>query len=956
MPHVQLFLSAVSAEFRSYRDALRRPLTRPNVSVAVQEDFIATGNETLDKLDDYIKACDAVIHLVGDMSGAVAKPSAVASVCSRYPDLGERLPALGAFLTPGAPPLSYTQWEAYLAVYHRRTLIVARPDPTAPRDALHVADPLQQRAQEDHLQRLRSLGCYSEITFANEDKLAIEILRSSLHDILVAAGSAGKAINLPYPSLGSLLKGREGDLDKLRESLEHAGERGAAAIAGRALHGLGGVGKTRLAVEYAWRNAEHYTALLFVTADTPESLQRNLAALCGEQVLNLPEQNVPEEGAREAAVMRWLRGHAGWLLILDNLDTPEAGAAAEKVFASLADGHVVLTGRLSHWSAGVQAFELDTLGPDEARDFLLERTDAKRRKQADDAAQAIAVAQELGRLALALEQAGAYIAHHRLTFAAYLAEWRTQRERVIAWFDERIMHYPSSVAVTWQTSIDGLTSEARRLLDRLAWLAPEPIPESLLDVAAGGDGSERANLYEALAKLETYSLVTRSADEPTFSVHRLVQEVTRLRLNANDGNEALMDALRWINSAFIGDAQDVRSWTTLDPLASHAGAIVQHADRAQIAEPTSRLLNDLGVLLYAKGLHRMAEPLYRRGLQIDEVNYGAHHPLVAERLNNLAELLRTTNRFAEAEPLYWRALKIDEASYGADHPATATKLSNLALLLQETNRHAEAEPLLRRALNIDEASYGPDHPIVANSLNSLASLLEATNRVAEAEPLYRRALVITETSYGSHHPAFANKLNNLALLLVKTNRLAEAEPLYRHALEIDQESYGSDHPITATDLNNLAQLFHKTSRVAEAEPLYRRALKIDETTYGPDHPRVASRLNNLATLFEETNRLAEAESLYRRALEIDEMSYGPDHPDVARDLNNLAGLLRVTSKLSDAEPLCRRAVAILLTFTLKSGHEHPYLRLQRENYVVLLKESGKTDSEIEALLAELRHA
>ena len=208
---------------------------------------------------------------------------------------------------------------------------------------------MQQRVQQDHLRRLRESGRYPEIKFASEDKLAIEILRSALHDILVAAGSSGKPINLPYPSLESLFKGREYVLDRVRESLQSGGR--AAASVGRALHGLGGVGKTRLAIEYAWRYADQYTALLFVTADAPDALQRNVAALCNDQALDLPEQQVPEELARVAAVLHWLRVHPGWLLILDNVDTPEAGTAAENLLAMLHGGHVLLTGRLSSWSA-----------------------------------------------------------------------------------------------------------------------------------------------------------------------------------------------------------------------------------------------------------------------------------------------------------------------------------------------------------------------------------------------------------------------------------------------------------------------------------------------------------------------------------------------------------------------------------------------------------------------------
>lgn len=118
MRHLRIFLSTVSAEFRTYRDALRHYLTRPNASVAVQEDFIVTGTETLDMLDDYIRQCDAVIHLVGDMSGAPAQAPSLAVIRSRYSDLGEKLPPLARFLQPGAAALSYTQWEAWLALYH----------------------------------------------------------------------------------------------------------------------------------------------------------------------------------------------------------------------------------------------------------------------------------------------------------------------------------------------------------------------------------------------------------------------------------------------------------------------------------------------------------------------------------------------------------------------------------------------------------------------------------------------------------------------------------------------------------------------------------------------------------------------------------------------------------------------------------------------------------------------
>jgi hypothetical protein len=184
MAHVRIFLSAVSSEFRSYRDRLAAKLKRPNLSVYVQEDFIAAGTETLDKLDDYIRECEAVVHLVGDMTGAMASPSAVAAITGRYPDLAARFPPLAETLSTGAPALSYTQWEAFLALYHRKILIIATPVDGARRDPTYRKVDAETASQQAHLQRLKSCDRYPEINFANADDLIIEVLRSKFPEIL----------------------------------------------------------------------------------------------------------------------------------------------------------------------------------------------------------------------------------------------------------------------------------------------------------------------------------------------------------------------------------------------------------------------------------------------------------------------------------------------------------------------------------------------------------------------------------------------------------------------------------------------------------------------------------------------------------------------------------------------------------------------------------------------------
>ena len=368
-------------------------------------------------------------------------------------------------------------------------------------------------------------------------------------------------------------------LTRLRETLEQSPSGRATAIAGKAVHGLGGVGKTRLAVEYAWCHAAEYSALLFVGAESPADLRRNLAALCERNVLDLSEQQATEEEVREAAVLRWLGDEPGWLLILDNVDSEDAAVEVDVLVARLHGGHVLLTGRLARWSAEVEPIELDVLTEEAAIGFLLARTKGRRRAAKEDRNDASTLARELGFLPLALEQAGAYISERRLTFAAYLQEWQSQHERVVTWFDPRVSHYPKSVAVTWQTSFDRLSAPARRLLERLAWLGPEPIPESLLDVPVPDLPQELAP-HGALVELDTYSLVTRAAEVPTFTVHRLVQDVTRRSLRNQPDNGSLNEALRWVDNAFVGNPVDVRNWPTLEPLYPHARTVVSFADKA----------------------------------------------------------------------------------------------------------------------------------------------------------------------------------------------------------------------------------------------------------------------------------------------------------------------------------------------------------------------------------------
>jgi tetratricopeptide (TPR) repeat protein len=660
------------------------------------------------------------------------------------------------------------------------------------------------------------------------------------------------------------------------------------------LCGLGGVGKTQLVVEYAWRYRSRYDAVLWIDANTPESVQANIAALV--ERLGVPRLETQDQAASVEAVRRWLRESSRWLLVFDNVDTEEAQIAVLNVLPKPAFGHVLITSRTSDWPMikpmPLILHRLDVLSDSEASEFLVAATgDTPTRPASRDA---VALARRLGGLPLALEQATAYIVRNRVSFAQYLRQLDTapdlltHRVRGATELDDM----RATVVTTWRATETELGLGARALLRLVSFFAPEQIPRHALvrasavlqeavrllrDDLTNRHTDDRDDLVESsLVELDKYSLITLRSE--TFSCHRLVMEEQRLRIGPHETSRWLTLAFAVFQAAFPGspeDAQHLRGWEALRP---HIARVVEAAERANISESTAYWMRCLGIFYYTKAMWRDAESLLRRALTIDEESLGADHPNVARGLSSLALLLKDTNRHAEAERMMRRALTIDEKSLGAHHPDVAIDLNNLAQLLRETNRYGEAEPLVRRALAIDEQGFGADYTNVAISLNNLAQLLKDTNRYGEAEPLMWQALSMDERKFGPNHPSVAHDLNNLAMLLNDTKRFGEGEPLMRRALTIDENSFGPDHPNVARDLNNLGMLLKDTNRHGEAEPLMRRALAIDEKSFGPDHPNVAIRLNNLAQLLVVTARYDEAERLLRRAFDIFERSLGPEHP------------------------------------------------------------------------------
>jgi tetratricopeptide (TPR) repeat protein len=875
------YLSAVSAQFHDCKLDVNSVLRAIDIEVRSSlDDFRLGSGTTLEKIERNIADCDSVIALVGDAFGA--EPPEPARLSSR-------------------PRRSYSHWEYYFALGERLDGSTAPPKHVFvyfADDAYLAEHPVEQgyvlKTMQDRFRDAIRESGRDFRSFRSLEDLRLQVLQD-------AFPRPKRPINLPYSSLGTLFKGRDAFLDSIWARFVGAGR---AIVPAQVIHGLGGVGKTRAAVEYAWKFADDYEALLFASVPSVPDLRARLADLAG--VLDIPAPAATVD-ARFEQVLDWLDRHPGWLLIFNNVDLPEAADEIQRLLARLTAGHVLITSRIANWRAGVARLVLDILSQGDSVAFLLERT-PQRRRTPDDSQAAAALARELGGLALALEQAGAYIDKRRLSLAEYFRLWESHRDEVLSWFDERLTDYPSSVAVTWDATVAQLREPERALLRVLAYLAPEPIPLALFetDVLAALLPEPRA----ALAELAYYSLARLTDDGDSVEIHRLVQKLTRLRASQGEAATALQTALSAVAALAPREPRDVRTWNIWGPLAAHAAEVAQLGDAAGGIDPTAHLFHQFGAYCETRGQFADAETMYRRALALDERNHGPNHPDVALDLDALAGLLRATNRWDEAEPMLRRALEIDDQVYGPEHRRTADRLSSLAALLRAKGGHAEAEPLVRHALALNERALGLDHPSVARVIENLAGLLVETGRHSEAESLYRRALAINERAYGPEHPWVARDSGNLAELLNSTGHWSEAEPLYRRALAIDERAYGPDHPEVATDLNNLAGLLLATNRLSEAEPMYRRALAIHERVYGPNSLNVARSLNNLAHLLHEMSRLEEAESMYRRAVTILEAHLGPDHPNVATVVNGLALLLRVTNRHSEAESMYRQALDI----------------------------------------------
>ncbi|MER5618490.1 FxSxx-COOH system tetratricopeptide repeat protein [Streptomyces sp. NPDC002215] len=732
--------------------------------------------------------------------------------------------------------------------------------------------------------------------------------------------------NLPRPP-SVLFVGRDDDVTRLGRSLAAESE-----PVTRILVGLGGVGKTSLTLQYAHRYRTAYTTVWWITADNPDAITAGLAALTSRL---LPDLAAPATtNALAEWAIAWFQSHPGWLVVFDNADDPSHLAP---VISQLDTGrHLITSRRTAGWHHLAAPLRLDVLSPSDAAE-LLTRTAGQH--AASDTSAVTELASELGHLPLALEQAGAYIHNHAITFAAYLERVRRYPARMFA------TAYAGStdrrtIARVWRVTLSVIADRdplAVEILRTLAWFAPDQLPQDLITTI----DDDLLAVDDALALLAGYSMITLAP--PNLRVHRLVQAVARTADPADPlrTEEAILvardRAARILLDGLPGGGTSgesggvsiaVPQWPGWRNLRPHIEAFVElvpddedTADIATILHETSRFLLDQGHVPQAA---RYCE----RALAARERALGGDDPDTLSSRNQLGNIYRAAGDLGRAIPLYERTVADRERVLGDDHPDTLSTRNYLANAYRDSGRVDWSIPLYERTLADRERVLGRDHPETLISRNNLASGYRDAGDLGRAIPFFEATRDDAERALGQDHARTLLFRNNLATAYEAAGDLTRALPLYERTLADRESLLGATHPDTLTTRNNLAGALQDTGDLPRAIELYELTLTDSERVLGHDHPRTLLVRSNLADALSQRGDREAARSLWESVLDDSERLLGTSHPDTLLVRSNLAGALFDAGDLAGAAELWESVVA---DSERVLGDDHPDTLLARAN-------------------------
>ena len=772
----------------------------------------------------FLAAAESAVNRAGDavtdMAYFAARDQQPALVCEEAVRAADVYVLIAGFRygspVRDRPELSYTELEYQTAgeAGIPRLIFLLGEDAEGPAGLFR--DPRFGARQQGFRERLLAADRVTA-TVTTPDRLETALLHAlvTLPRARSAGVPVGRAWTIPPPVRS--FTGRDEQLTALHTQL--TGQGAATLVPTAALTGMGGIGKTQLALAYAQRYRGDYQLGWWVPAETELGMVAALADLGAELGLSA-ELSAAElaAGARDA-----LGGRSGWLLVFDNAPDP---AAVSEFLPGTGEGHVLVTSRDSAWQGIADPVPVDLLSLESAIGLLL------RRSGDSDEESAARLAETLGRLPLALEQAAAYAGGQRLPLARYLELLAGRRAELLA--VGKPLAYHGTVDATFTLALDQLrrvNPAAGKLVELCALLAPDEIPlplllsqPQLLPEPLATAITDPLQQGEVVGVLYQTGLLTRDVAE-TARMHRLVQHVTLAHLPEADRQQRTIQATELLRWLYPAQAWEPQWWPRCAQLLAHAQAVLDHARAQQLAtEAIAALISSTGVYVRNRGLSvQRALELDEQALAINRRLYDGDHLHVATNLNHLGRDLYLLGEVKRAVELHEQALAMFQRLGKGDHRQHAYSLLNLANDLRDLGEVQEARELDEQALAMHQRLHDGDHRDVAASLGNLANDLHVLGEVQEARELDEQALAMHQRLYDGDQPDVAMSLGNLANDLRVLGEVQRARELHEQALAMLRRLFEGDHRHVATSLANLANDLHVLGQVQEARELDEQA-------------------------------------------------------------------------------------------------------------------------------------
>ncbi|MBL7487971.1 tetratricopeptide repeat protein [Frankia sp. AgB1.9] len=689
-----------------------------------------------------------------------------------------------------------------------------------------------------------------------------------------------------------------------------------AQIGVAVLEGMGGVGKSSLAIEFAHRHAASFDVVRWVPAEQPELVGQHLAGLAVP--LGLPE------GTGADRVWSVLATVPSWLVIFDNVEDPTVVAR----FRPSGGGRVLVTSRSRAARRLGRAISVPGFDRSTSVELLTARVPDL------DAAAGNRIADLLGDLPLAIDQAAGFIDETLIPAEIYEG---LLADRFDAMLDkghatDAVDGPTRTIAGLWTLSVDRLCVSqpaAAQLLEFCALCDPEPVPlnlfterpEQLGGSVVAAIAADPAAWEATVGALVGYNLARR--DGQTLIVHRLIAAASRRAMAPERYAARLGHLAACLVAALPASVRgNPAGWPRWRELLPHALAVASRARllTGQAFDDSCRLADRTATFLAEHGQFADAITLYERTLADRERVLGTDHPDTLTSRSHLANGYVSIGRLADAIRLH-EANAADRArTLGPEDRYTLMSQRNLAKAYEEIGRVAEAVALHERTLEARERVLGPDHVDTLSSRHDLAYAHRATGQLAQAIALLERTLADRERVLGPEHPDTLITRTYLARVYVTARRVTDAITHFTPTLDARERVLGPGHPETLTTRKYLARALELAGRIEEAVEMDRQVLADRERILGPHHPDTLTSRHDLGRALVTAGRIEEATDLHQRALQEREQILGPLHPDTLDSRRGLAHAFEASGRISQAIALFQQ---VLTERANVLGPDHP---------------------------------